>query len=192
MGWIQARQLVLVVVLCLLAPLLLLLVLPRRAAPPEPQPAAARRVEPARAHRQATVSHEAWKLEGALQALERQPDNPYLQYVVLMLARPDRVAEVTARVPRLNPQRRVHPETDRFSLWSSREASAEVIQQALLHAEPTSAPTPARPTGAALGSLPLSPALPFPASVNWATLARWLPQPGDQGVSVPLAHLRGP
>src|SRR5579884_1145508 len=163
MGWIQARQLVLVVVLCLLAPLLLLLVLPRRAAPPEPQPAAARRVEPARAHRQATVSHEAWKLESALQALERQPDNPYLQYVALMLARPDHVAEVTARVPRLNPQR-AEAEPDLFSLFSHRAAIAETLQQNLLQA-PTTRGTLDPKSVSAL--LPLSPGVPYPASVNW-------------------------
>ncbi len=184
MAWIQTRRFVIVAVLCLLAPLALLVLLPRRAAPPVPTPE--RPAEPT-SRRPAAVSHEAWKLESALQALERQPDNLYLQYVALQLARPSRVTEVLRRLPR-----RPGPEADLFSLFSSRQAVAEALQQAFLFSEGPAAPSAPERAGAGFVSAPYVPGMPYPANLNWAALAGLLMRVGDSGSPVALAELRGP
>jgi hypothetical protein len=109
MEMISAKRLILVAVFVLLLPLALLL-LPR----PQPQPPTKAPPGPAPAVPSVTKpppgSRNPWQLTEAREALQRQPDDGYLQFIVLQLARQEgRLGAVVDDIPQFAARRAAKP-----------------------------------------------------------------------------------
>lgn len=179
MDWFRGKRWVIYAGLALLVPLALLQ-LPRPTPSPTPDLSPRREPDegseaPAGTRPPPPTGRQHWTLAEAQTALSRQPDNTYLQYVVLTLGRQEgKLDEVLRASPRLQRERPV----DLFSLFSGRLAIQESLQlDALL------------PAGAA-GREPATPEA-TPSFPNTARAERGAAAAAPAG-TVPIARLHGP
>ncbi len=130
-------------VLCLLLPLALL-ALPRSRQLPQPQPAPTASMLPS-VTRPLPGSRNPWTLAEARAALARQPDDGYLQFVVLQLARQEgRLAEVRDDIPLFAARHATHP-VDSFGLFTNTRAIQQRLQFATMIGAPAAATGPSQP-----------------------------------------------
>ncbi len=125
----STKRLVIYALVCLLLPLALL-ALPRSRPKPAVTPGGAAPPTTSSATKPLPSSRDPWTLDEAREALKRQPDDGYLQFVVLQLARrEERVHEVLNDLPSFRSRRRapslysvhppIRPHASRRCSWNS-------------------------------------------------------------------------
>jgi hypothetical protein len=193
---LSAKRWIIYAVLCLLLPLSLLwlprLHTPEPTAPPREKPQA----NPFSVTKPLPSSRNPWTLAEARQALKRQPDDAYLQYVVLQLARQEgRLDDVIDDVP-VFASRREDGSVDLFGLFGSTHALQQSLQLESVLAGHT--PHGKRPAGPAL-KLPLAPRPHLPGAgtgplweLSHALAEKAVPTAGKSGPPVPLGQLTAP
>src|ERR1700722_2193034 len=142
----STKRLVVYGLVCLLLPPALL-ALPRSRPQPAPAPAPDTAAPPATpsAGKPLPSSRNPWTLAEAREALKRQPDDSYLQFVVLQLARQqERVPEVIDDIPRFR-SRRDGDAVSLFGPYPDTAAQVRSLQLEVMIAGQTAVAKPKRP-----------------------------------------------